>query len=157
MEVSPKEMLTAVQKIKKCSNVLKLRSFQYRLLNRALVLNMHLYKWKMLDTNKCSFCGEEKEDYTHVFVNCSEIRPIWDNLREKLTRLNKGPVNLSTKAILTNSVAKKPSSIANAIVLMIKQYIYAKKCLGNTPNIGEINTKIHELQSMEKWIAQKKL
>ena len=38
------------------SNASKLRSFQFRLLHKALILNLHLYRWGILSHNRCSFC-----------------------------------------------------------------------------------------------------
>ena len=41
--------------IYKLTNITKYRSFQYRLLTRAITMNIHLHKWGMLDSPNCSW------------------------------------------------------------------------------------------------------
>ena len=40
------------------TNINKYRSFQFRLLHRAVLLNDRLSKWGVVDTEMCSFCGK---------------------------------------------------------------------------------------------------
>ena len=44
-----------------CTIEAKLRSFQYKILNRVYATNNFLYKCKILPTDLCSFCSKEKE------------------------------------------------------------------------------------------------
>ena len=59
------------------TNIAKYRSFQYRLLHRAIVMNTHLKNWGLIDSNLCSFCSLERESYNHLFVMCQVVQPIW--------------------------------------------------------------------------------
>ena len=43
------------------SNVPKFRSFQYRLLNRALIFKSHLHRWNITEDDKCTLCGEKRK------------------------------------------------------------------------------------------------
>ena len=56
------------------TNSVKYRSFQFRLLHRAVTLNSHLYRWHVKENNLCTFCGTCKETYTHLFVMCPMVR-----------------------------------------------------------------------------------
>ena len=51
------------------TNFTKYRSFQYRLVHRAIVTNMHLYRWGIKTSNMCHFCGLSKETLTHLFFH----------------------------------------------------------------------------------------
>ena len=55
----------------KCS---KLRSFQYRLMFRAIITNKQLFIWKISETQTCSFGCKEIESYEHLFVNCVIVK-----------------------------------------------------------------------------------
>ena len=68
--VSEADLVSSIKRIYCISNVPQVRSFHYRLLCRGLVLNMHLYKWKMRDDNVCSQCELYKETYGHLFYSC---------------------------------------------------------------------------------------
>ena len=49
------------------TNIIKLRSFQYRFLHRAIVLNSHLYHWKIRENSLCDFCEQIKDSVYHTF------------------------------------------------------------------------------------------
>ena len=67
------------------TNTPKYRSFQYRLLHRSLVMNTHLYQWKILSTNLCTFCEETKETMEHLLCSCSVVLPIWEEATKTIT------------------------------------------------------------------------
>ena len=68
------------------TNIAKYRSFQYRLLTRAIITNVHLKHWGLTESNACYFCGEQKETYLHLFVTVRkwnqfglDLNPLWKN------------------------------------------------------------------------------
>ena len=71
--------------IYKITNIPKYRSFQYRLLQRGLVTNIHLYKWGLADSDKCSFCQQESETVPHMLATCVQATEIWQNFVVLLT------------------------------------------------------------------------
>ena len=74
------------------SNIAKYRSFQYRLLHRALVLNTHLYVWKMRENDLCTFCGKSRETLLHLFTQCEIIQELWLQSYEWVKRYTPGPI-----------------------------------------------------------------
>ena len=56
--------------LKKITNHTKYRSFQFRMLHNAIILNDKLCRWKVLQENKCSFGCDEPETEMHFFVEC---------------------------------------------------------------------------------------
>ena len=63
--------------IKYITPVIKLRSFQYRMLHRALVTKKNLHRWKIKDNNLCVFCKKCEETVQHIFGVCEKVIPIW--------------------------------------------------------------------------------
>ena len=61
------------KEVYKITNVPKYRSFQYRLLQRGIVTNIHLKKWGLSETDLCSFCHLQKETLMHLFTSCEHV------------------------------------------------------------------------------------
>ena len=54
------------------TNDQKLISFQFKIIHNIINNNANLYKWKIKDTNLCSFCNTESpDDVVHEFTTCS--------------------------------------------------------------------------------------
>ena len=70
------EFVTQLINIKKCTNSVKLRSFQYRLMCNAILTNIRLFHMKMVDTNLCTFCKSHPETYSHLFFFCEKVKPL---------------------------------------------------------------------------------
>ena len=117
--------------IYKVTNVTKYRSFQYRLLQRGLVTNIHLEKWGILPSRLCSFCHTEPETLSHMFWTCSIVQEIWEEVAEYIsTRFNTQELSMSLEAIITNQLVPVRHNVANFICLITKQYIYSQRCMG---------------------------
>ena len=72
-EVDTTTMINCFNRIYMTTNVAKYRSFQYQLLHRALITNVHMEKWGLISSNLCTFCEAEKESYTHLFIWCPYV------------------------------------------------------------------------------------
>ena len=49
---------------------IKIRIFQYKILNNILFLNQRLYYVKEIDSPLCSLCKREVETIPHLFLKC---------------------------------------------------------------------------------------
>ena len=58
-----------------CKNV-KLRHIYFRLIHKDFFTMEKMYKYKMVNNNKCMRCGEA-ESYKHLLWECREARKIW--------------------------------------------------------------------------------
>ena len=89
-----------------CTQVTKLRDFQYRLLLRKIVLNTQLFRWNIHNNKLCRFCETHDETITHFFYNCSFSRKIWDRtdhfIREEIDL--QGTLDFSITCVLFNTV-----------------------------------------------------
>ena len=53
----------------KTSIYTKLREFQYKIIHNYLPVNHNLFKWKVSDSNRCSYCFNESETIEHLFTH----------------------------------------------------------------------------------------
>ena len=137
------------------SNIAKYRSFQYRLLHRSVLLNNVLYKWKIVNSNLCTFCGEEVETYPHLFVMCKSVRDLWIGIEHFMMTFNKEEITFDVKSVILNNLVKDARNIKNSICLYVKQYIYRKRCYKEKPKLFEIKEEILRIQGTERYIAIK--
>ena len=77
---------TIFLKLAKTTKSTKLRYFQYRIFHRILPTNIHLKRFRIKETDLCSFCGEEQETYLHLFVKCDIVKKCWKQTLEWLNR-----------------------------------------------------------------------
>ena len=109
----------------------------------------------MAETNLCTFCGEQIENLLHLFVYCEKVQIIWKQVETFVKRFTSVKLNTSPKAIICNSVHSKPTHIVNFVCLIVKQYIYRKKCQKDRLDIRELKASILQQENIEKYIAQK--
>ena len=129
--VSCERLTWEINKIKKITNYVKLRSFQYRLLCCAIITNTHLFKFKIKSTNLCTFCDIEEESYEHLFFSCQCVRRFWNQILEWLS-IDSSQFTFET--VLYNDVKPNPNFVENSIVLQAKHYIYKQRCAEESLN-----------------------
>ena len=114
--------------IYKITNVSKYRSFQYRLLQRGIVTNIQLKRWKKRENDQCTFCAKQTEGVIHLFWECEIVKELWKELCtfvEKEYKINNLRMNVIN--VIFNDIAEGKRHIANFICLITKQYIYIGK------------------------------
>ena len=152
---SNKEFCQEVQNIYKVTNIIKYRSFQYRLLFRALVFNTQLYKWGLRENDLCTFCEQSRETYTHVFFYCHKTEQLWRDIKIFVNDLTDEPLHINVKNVILNRIHHRPEHVVNFICLVAKQYIYRKRCENKELKGIELIQHILRLKNTEKYIAIK--
>ena len=140
------------------TNVAKYRSFQYRVLHRALVTNVHLERWGLRPNDCCSFCGTEKETILHMLIECDRVQDLWNSLFEYFKdKFKDVQVVLSSPNIILNRIAvnKKSSHVLNFLCLVAKQYIYRQRCLNQSIHFPMLESIFRRIEFTEKYIATK--
>ena len=136
------------------TNVPKLRSYQYRLIHKALVLNTHLFRWEMRSDNLCSFCEAHPETIDHHLWECDKVQDLWHKVKDYMCTKWNTEVALSFQNVLLNTIASK-GNICNFVCLIIKQFIYRQRCGAHGLNFNELKGYITSIESKEKYIATK--
>ena len=155
-EVSMKELCDCFNAIYKISNVIKMRSFQYRLLQRSVVTNTILKKWKILDTDLCSFCGRESETLIHLLVMCTEVSKLWIDMERFMMNYSDDEIQFNVDAVLLNKfIQNRAGHVKNTIGLITKQYIYRQRCLHKKLSSLECQSYVRMTEINEKYYAVK--
>ena len=63
-----------------CTKQIALIDFRYKILNRVIATNSFLCKIGFRDDVLCTFCKDDEETITHLFVKCSKVIFLWRNL-----------------------------------------------------------------------------
>ena len=93
----------------KTTQEVKLRWFQYRILNRILPTNCFAYKLKLIDSESCTFCNETKENVVHLFWECKIVQNFWTHYVNWLTKYCNHICNLKLSRELVIFGFIKPS------------------------------------------------
>lgn len=133
VRLSYDSFLNSFLNMKELTSSPKYLSFQYRLLHRKIFLNKILKKWKLSDTELCTWCNLEYETIEHFFYECTEVRDFWRRLRCWFECLTDTEVNLTFKDIIFNNCeVESDKTFLNTIILIAKQHLFSRKCQGIT-------------------------
>ena len=146
------------QKVFTTTNVAKYRSFQYRMLQRALITNVQLEKWGIKPSSLCTFCKKEDESIVHLFFQCEYVQTLWSRVFEWIEdryQVTFSYLNFTPSSIIKNELVQGASSVINFICLLTKYYIYTSKCLQNELEFIVLKRLILKIESIEKYIAIK--
>ena len=144
-------MVDQTKNITKYSICVKLRSFQFRLIMNALITNLHLYKYGILQSPDCTFCEQETETIKHLFVDCNHVKLLWNFVKEKYKL-----TELTAEAIILNNAHKNLNHPLNSIVLMVKYYVYRTRCLKERLSAKSCENYIRSYINVEEMIAKSK-
>ena len=155
-QIPYQQFVNSIYQIWQISNITKLRSFQYKLLQWAIITNIHLFKWKIITSPSCYFCQKQPESYEHLFVTCEFVQPIWEKLEEWMCTFSDEAIHFQTDMVLwSRLVDKLVGHIKNFLCLVTKQYIYQQRCLKKELCFHELRKYILQLRNIEKYYAMK--
>ena len=102
------------------TNETKLLAFQFKVIHNIINNNSNLYKWKIKDTDTCTYCNEQAPDnVVHEFTGCSWSRRVIVQIARELNLLSEFKKITKTEFIFG---VNDPS--INNIILIIKQKIH---------------------------------
>ena len=131
---------------------MKYRSFQYRLINRAVSTNIHLFRWGIKESAECTFCDHQQETYYHLFYECS---PVQDLIQYMCSKWGDDSCNPTYKNVILNSVHENPKHVVNCVCVILKQYVYRTRCLGEQLSRKGLDVVVSECKNFEKYYAVK--
>ena len=138
------DLLRAFLRINKLSNVVKLRSFQYRMLVGAITMNTHLYYYGIKDSKSCSFCDGEEETLNHLFYQCNKRKSLIEWLEQTSSD------HVTFKNVLLSQLG---NNRLNTFSLFMKYHIYSYRCQGKTPTVFTLKEMLKENRKIEYRIA----
>ncbi len=115
----------------------KIRSFQYKLIHRAIYTNTKLVKSKLISGPiRCSFCNIDNETLEHLFYFCPITRSLYLQIMQHMKSKNVWPRNACVNPCdILFGFEKQDENIntvLNYIFLYAKYFIYTAKLKNET-------------------------
>lgn len=133
----------------------KLRWFQLRLIYKTLPTNRYLFFRKIVDSQLCSFCGNENETIVHMLWHCHVVRKFWTELEETFSSKCECLVNFhfDERLILFGVNKHINTNIAmDLIIFVAKYYVYQCKRKTTEPKVLVFLAILKKRYGMEKYI-----
>ena len=112
-----------------------------------------LFKMKIRDTDKCTFCNEEEETIEHLLTTC--ILPFWKEVIKWL-KMYSIHENLDELKILFGVLNNNCLDLVNHIILIGKQVIYLCRSKKIEPAFDIFLNWIKRVAEIEHNIAQRR-
>ena len=112
--------------------------------------NDRLYHWGIKDTQACDVCNlAVKQTPKHLFYECVKANKIWRQIVKFFDYCEIQEYQMEYCNIILNDVCKPSTAVANLVVMIAKQCIFANKCLGKELSISQVLLKVEEVQEVE--------
>lgn len=134
-----------------CMQENKLRSFQYKILQRFLTTNKFLNICKISE-DKCYFCKKETETLEHLFWDCVEVKKLWSSVIDILEPYINLREVINNKCVLLGTNSGENKILVNHIINVIKRYIYVTKCSDRKLSYQGALAKVREVFHIEQNI-----
>lgn len=155
LNMSQKEFNKNFTNIRKLTLSTKYRYFQYRILVRALTLNIHVSKWDLSVSPRCSFCGSMPETTIHLFIDCPHTKKIWAAMQKWFAYIHDVQLLLTPSQIILNNYRGPLAELINTYILITKFYIYKSRIKKVAPKFNVLNNEVNEVRILEHFIASK--
>ena len=130
------------------------RQFQYRLIHDYLTVKKTLLRWKLSETELCSYCMTAQESVNHLFCECAITKTFYLQIKEWLGIMNVKLPDLESKTILHNIYDKcKNVKLINHCINLYKQIVFINR--GELLSLNLFKAKLSETQNIERCIANK--
>ena len=132
----------------------KNRSFMYRFNNGITYNNTDFHRFGYKESDKCSFCKQEKQTNRHLFWECSIIRKFWEDINKRLVdkKIRKKEVFLGEN----EEEDKIKERAINNIIAAALQYIYTANYKASEVNTRGLWEKLKYTEKIEREIAEQR-
>ena len=138
------------------TNNVTLRYFQYKILNRILVTNVKVNKWNKNISENCNLCFSAPETVIHLLVECPQVQSLWTLLQRWIKYFMGMEVEFTKELIILNNYKGGRKKLINTLILILKRYIYIKKCLGHEATFQGFISEVYHIRKIEKLTAYEK-
>ena len=141
----------SVLNVKNSVSASRYTSFQFKLVMRILTTNTFLSLIKVQDNELCSFCQENRETLSHLFLTCGSVVTLWDEIEQYLSRRGIGPLSRNTKIF-----GDKGNALVTHVVTVAKYAIYDARRRNSRPCFSLFKKMLMRDFDSERYIARKK-
>ena len=117
-----------------------------RSLHRIIMTKKELFKFRLVENEVCSLCLRP-DSIEHTFLDCTVATAFYLKAISWFNHENDTDITLSNKQITFNDIPRLTHLTdylrrrLHLFVIVLKQYIYACKCLDKKPNMQEFQRK----------------
>jgi hypothetical protein len=141
--------------INKTTIYTKLREFQYKLLHNILPVNHILYKWKLIDSERCSYCFINAETLDHLFCFCPKVVTFYLLLKEWFQTYGINLPCMKVKDILLGDLSGSENClIVNHALLLYKQIVYNSRDDTHNLSLAKYINILTNTEKTERQIAK---
>ena len=111
---------------------------------------------RLKESPLCSFCSEEEETFTHLFLMCTFSSKLWRDIQRTLRSKLTLP-DLSERTIKLGFIDGESLSITeNHTLLLYKRYIYISRIHGKSVSLIGFKLFLKDVIRIEEKIAHNK-
>ena len=127
----------------------KLRQFSFRLLHRITTTKKELFKFRLVEDEAYTLCLlPDSIEHIYTFLDCTVTTAFYSKAISWINHENDTHITLSSKQVTFNDIPRlthltdyRLRRRPHLFVIILKQYIYACKCLVKKPNMQEFQRK----------------
>ena len=109
----------------------KTREFQYKFLHDLLPTNYWLHKWKIRDSDQCTFCHASSQTLEHLFFSCEYVIRFWQAIQQWYSQIEL--VAIDKEMVFLGS----DDALLHTVIMTAKRYIFVVNCTENVVNCTE--------------------
>ena len=140
----------SVWNVKRSISASRYTSFQFKLVMRILTTNTFLSLIRVQENDLCCFCQENPETLLHLFLTCSYVEKVWEDIDRYLIRNGMEPLEQHTKIFGDIS-----SPLLTHIVTIAKYIIYYARRRNTRPCFNYFKSLLIRDFNTERYIARK--
>ena len=152
-EFSEKDLMAVFCRPRSSTLSCTLRDFQFRLLHGIVYVNHHLYRFKIVNDNLCSFCQKEEETYKHIFYTCEYARKVWERCSTFFSYVDIKDLSWEEIQFGIDLPDKGKAQLLNHVLILVKNLIYLGRKRKKPPNENLIRSRIEQDRVEEKRLA----
>jgi len=138
----------------KATKVVKLLTFQHKIIHDILATNSILYKMKKVSSPFCPFCPSDSQNIRHLFISCPQASSFWDKFQSWYSTVSNASLLLSEPEVLFG--INRPCTYRltlNHLIMLGKYFLYIN-ALNNTMFVySNFISLVHDKIEIEKYIA----
>ena len=117
------------------NEAITIRYFLLRMINNMTMLNYHLSKWSIKNTNICSFCNSEIETVKHFFFDCKIVKKFWIDIQKYTKAHILTYFILVWTQITLSAIGYNELSLNTVKILHAKYHLYQWKFMYKLPSL----------------------
>ena len=105
----------------------KLQAFPYKINLRCVYTNEILMKFKLSETEMCTFCFETKETMTHLLYYCTHVRLLWFQFAQCFKTKCGITIDVTPETCILGMLSGDHFNIINTCIIIIKHFTFTCK------------------------------